>query len=92
MVLYELFEMVCLFILVVQGFAVCWWEYGVWKLHHDRHEERTKWRVAKQKAKLKNLEIGAVASGITTAGPTTCTTNSSESKVENAPVVDDLPN
>ncbi len=61
-------------------------------MNHDRAEERTKWRQAKQKLQLKNLENAVKDSGVTTAGPTTCTTNSSESKVENAPVVADPPN
>lgn len=57
----------------------------------ERIEERTTWRRKKQQLVLKNLETVAADSGKTTTGPTKCTTPSSPSKAESAPVVADLP-
>ena len=50
------FEDICLLVLVLQGFLVCFWEYKVYKIHNDRFKERKQWRAAKEKAKLKKTE------------------------------------
>jgi hypothetical protein len=47
------FEDWCLLILVLQGFAVCWWEYKVYVLHNERFRERAKWREQKRKTQLR---------------------------------------
>jgi hypothetical protein len=49
-------EEFALWLIVVQGFFVMWWEYATWKMNWDRYKERKQWRLAKQNAKLKKVE------------------------------------
>ena len=50
-------DSIALWIIVLQGFAVCWFEYDVWRMNKDRYEERDIWRKQKQKqAERKNEE------------------------------------
>ena len=78
------FEDVCLLLITVQGFFVMYWEYRVYRLHNDRHTERTNWRIAKQKQKLKKTEPKPDDSQITSILPLTCGSVSTTSKDENA--------
>ena len=50
-------ENVALWIIVLQGFAVCYFEYAVWKLQYDRAKERKVWRDAKKKMALNKLKV-----------------------------------
>ena len=50
------FDQWCLAILVLQGFAVTWYEYRVYAMHADRFEERKQWREQKRKSQLKAKE------------------------------------
>ena len=52
-----MWDSVALWVIVLQGFAVCWFEYDVWRMNKDRYEERAIWRKQKQKqAERKNEE------------------------------------
>lgn len=63
------FENLMLLIIVVQGFAVWFFEWQVYKIHKDRSEERAKWRQAKQKQKLKKEQTETNTTEKTTDGP-----------------------
>ena len=49
-------EEIALWIIVVQGFFVMYFEWGVWFIKFTEHKQRTKWREDKRKAVLKKLE------------------------------------
>jgi len=49
-------ENIALWLIVIQGFIVCYFEYAVWKLQYDRFKERAKWRADKQKAALNKIK------------------------------------
>jgi hypothetical protein len=42
-----------LIVIVAQGFLVCFFEWDVWRIHRERFQERKKWRLAKQKQKVR---------------------------------------
>ena len=46
-------DLLFLLVIIVQGFAVWYFEWKVYEMHRDRFNERAKWRAAKQKAQLK---------------------------------------
>jgi hypothetical protein len=48
-------DSIALWIIVLQGFGICWFEYDVWRMNRDRFLERKQWRLAKQSQKLKKL-------------------------------------
>ena len=47
-------DLLFLLVIIVQGFAVWYFEWKVYEMHRDRFNERAKWRAAKQKAQLKS--------------------------------------
>ncbi len=51
-------DSIALWIIVLQGFAVCYFEWSVWAMNKDRFEERKAWRLAKQKTQLKKTTQG----------------------------------
>jgi hypothetical protein len=57
----------------------------------ERWEEQKAWRTAKQRLKLKGLETAANVSGLTTDGPTTCTTPFLPPKTDDVPPVVENP-
>ena len=48
-----MFDAIALWVIVIQGFFVIFYEYEVWKIHKDRSAERAKWREDKRKQALK---------------------------------------
>lgn len=51
-----MWETILLWVIVIQGFFVMYFEWAVWKMNKDRFEERKAWRLAKQKSQLKKVE------------------------------------
>lgn len=45
-------DTILLVVIVVQGFAVWWYEWQVWKIHAERANERAEWRAQKRKQQL----------------------------------------
>lgn len=58
-------EDIALWIIVVQGFFVMFYEYDVWRMNRDRFEERKQWRDAKRKQQTKKSESEAADAGRT---------------------------
>ena len=81
------FEDICLLVLVLQGFVVTWYEYRVYKIHNDRFKERKQWRAAKEKAKLKKIEVATITTADNSELPSKTTTGDSPNKTSDAPVV-----
>jgi hypothetical protein len=54
-------EIILLWIIAIQGFAVCYFEYDVWRMNKDRYQERAAWRKQKQKQAEKKNEEKAIA-------------------------------
>lgn len=50
-------ETIALWIIVIQGFFVMFYEYEVWKMNKERFQERAKWREEKRKQAIKKVEI-----------------------------------
>jgi hypothetical protein len=46
-----------LWLIVLQGFFVCYFEWSVWSMNKERFTERKAWRLAKQKQKQKAAEV-----------------------------------
>jgi hypothetical protein len=46
-----------LWIIVLQGFAVMYFEYDVWRMNRHRFQERAVWREAKRKQAVKKIEV-----------------------------------
>ena len=67
------FEDICLLVLVLQGFVVTWYEYRVYKIHNDRFKERKQWRAAKEKAKLKKIEVATTTTNDNSESPSKTT-------------------
>ena len=84
------FEDICLLVLVLQGFVVTWYEYRVYKIHNDRFKERKQWRAAKEKAKLKKIEVATTTTADSSELPLKITTPSSPNKTDVAPSVDSV--
>lgn len=52
-----MWDSIALWIIVLQGFLVCYFEYDVWRMNKHRFEERATWREQKRKqAERKNEE------------------------------------
>lgn len=51
-------EEIALWIIVVQGFFVMYFEYDLWRMNRHRFEERAQWREQKRKQALKKAENG----------------------------------
>jgi hypothetical protein len=49
-------EDVALWIIVIQGFFVMFYEYDVWRMNRHRFEERAGWREQKRKQTVKKTE------------------------------------
>ena len=49
-------ENVLLWIIVVQGFFVMYFEYDVWRMNRHRFQERAVWREQKRKQAVKKSE------------------------------------
>jgi hypothetical protein len=46
-------EDIALWIIVIQGFFVMFYEFDVWRMNKHRFEERAQWREAKRKQQAK---------------------------------------
>jgi len=44
-----MWEDIALWVIVIQGFFVMYFEYDVWRIHRHRFEERAAWREQKRK-------------------------------------------
>jgi len=44
-------EDMALWVIVIQGFFIMFYEFDVWRMNKERYEERKQWRLAKQKQK-----------------------------------------
>ncbi len=53
-----MWESIALWVIVVQGFFIMFYEYDVWKMNKHRFEERAQCREQKRKQQLKK-EIAA---------------------------------
>ena len=51
-----MWDSIALWIIVLQGFFVAWFEYDVWRMNKDRFEERAAWRKQKQKQSAKKQD------------------------------------
>jgi hypothetical protein len=49
-------EIILLWIIAIQGFAVCYFEYDVWRMNRDRYLERATWREQKRKQAAKKSD------------------------------------
>ncbi len=49
-------EEIALWIIVIQGFFVMYFEYDVWRMNRHRFEERASWREAKRKQAVKKAD------------------------------------
>ena len=49
-------ENVALWVIVLQGFFVMFYEYDVWRMNKHRFEERAAWREQKRKSTIKKNE------------------------------------
>jgi len=49
-------DAIALWIIVVQGFFVMFYEYDVWRMNKHRFEERAEWRQQKRKQATKKME------------------------------------
>jgi hypothetical protein len=49
-------EEIALWVIVVQGFAIMFFEWGVWWMKYQDMKDRRKWREAKRAAVVKKLE------------------------------------
>jgi hypothetical protein len=54
-------EEFALWVIVLQGFAVMYFEYDIWRMKRDGHEQRKKWREDKRRLALKKLAVGVVS-------------------------------
>ena len=81
------FEDICLLVLVLQGFLICWFEYRVYFLHNERFKERAAWRKSKQKSTLRKSgqEINTISE--TLESPLKTTIVDSPNKITDADVV-----
>ena len=53
-------EDIALWIIVIQGFFVMYFEYDVWRMNRHRFEERSIWREQKRKQAVKKTETQKV--------------------------------
>jgi hypothetical protein len=51
-----MWDSIALWIIVLQGFFVVWFEYDVWRMNKDRFKERASWREQKRKQAAKKLD------------------------------------
>jgi hypothetical protein len=56
-------ENVALWVIVLQGFFVMFYEYDVWRMNKHRFEERALWREQKRKSAVKKQEAKSEPAG-----------------------------
>ena len=84
------FEDAMLLLIVIQGFGVWYLEYRVYRIHNDRFKERKQWRAAKEKAKLKKIEVATITTADNSGLPLKTTIGDSPNKMEDAKSVVDV--
>ena len=52
-----MWDALALWIIVIQGFFVMYFEYDVWRMNKHRFDERAEWRQAKRKQSIKKAEV-----------------------------------
>ena len=52
-----MWENIALYLIVIQGFFVMYYEYDVWRMNKHRFEERAAWREAKRKQQAKKEAV-----------------------------------
>lgn len=48
-------DAIALWIIVIQGFFIMYYEFDVWRMNRHRFEERAEWRQAKRKQQSKKV-------------------------------------
>ena len=84
------FEDICLLVLVLQGFLICWFEYRVYFLHNERFKERAAWRKSKQKSTLRKSGQEITTTSEISELPSKTTTESLPAKTEGVPSADSV--
>jgi hypothetical protein len=84
-------DVVLLFLIVIQGESIRWYEREVYRMNRERFDERKKWREAKQKSTLKKGAIGTNDTSNDSTSESNSTTLSSQSKTANAESAGDPP-
>ena len=51
-----MWDALALWVIVIQGFFVMYFEYDVWRMNKHRFDERAEWRQAKRKQAVKKAE------------------------------------
>ena len=51
-----MWDALALWVIVIQGFFVMYFEYDVWRMNKHRFDERAEWRQAKRKQATKKVE------------------------------------
>jgi hypothetical protein len=53
-------EDIALWVIVIQGFFVMYFEWDVWRMNRHRFQERASWREQKRKQVTKKIEAAVV--------------------------------
>ena len=63
------FDAIALWIIVVQGFFIMFYEYDVWRMNKERFKERAVWREQKRKQTVKKAEVSITTPTLTAVEP-----------------------